>query len=213
MAIINTNTIKGRGLTVGKDLSVQGIRQLQKQLRAVEPGLRTQFMREIKKIAVVPNQAIKSAIPASPPLSGMEGYTNVSWGVGKPANSTSIIFRTRSSGSSQNTTLLRIKVNSVATSIADMAGRSGRSIGQGKRGSGMTAYVKRNRSGELIAVARRTPYEAGQKFIHNLNVAAKNRASRFVWKAVENDLPALQARVVMVVQKYEKIASYRLVKG
>jgi len=62
-------------------------------------------------------------------------------------------------------------------------------------------------------VARRTPYEAGQKFIHNLNVAAKNRASRFVWKAVENDLPALQARVVMVVQKYEKIASYRLVKG
>jgi len=213
MAILNTNVIKSRGLTVGKDISVQNVRQLQKQLRAIEPGLRTQFMREIKKIAVIPNQAIKTAIPARPPLSGMEGLTNVSWGVGKPANSTSIIFRTRSSGSGQNTTLLRIKVNSVATSIADMAGRSGNSIGQGKRGSGMTAYVKRTRSGELIAVARRTPYEAGQKFVHNLNMKGNNRPSRYVWKAVEDDLPALQARVSMVIKKYEKIASYRLVKG
>lgn len=210
---LETGTIKSKGLTIGKDLSVQDIRQLQKRLRAIQPELRTQFMRDIKKIAVIPNEAIKSAIPARPPLSGMEGLTNVSWGVGKPAKSTSVIFRTRSSGTSLNTTLLRIRVNSVATAIADIAGRSGRSIGQGKRGSGMTAFVKRTRSGELIAVARKTPYEAGAKFVQNLNIRANNKPSRFAWKAVEKDLPALQARVSMVVKTYEKIANYRMVRG
>ena len=210
---IDTNIVRSRGLTVGKDLSVQELRNLQKRLKAIEPGLRTQFMRDIKKIAVIPNEAIKSAIPATPPLSGMKGLTNVSWGVGKPAKSTSIIFRTRSSGSGLNTTLLRIRVNSVATAIADIAGRSGRSIGQGKRGSGMTAFVKRTRSGELIAVARRTPYAAGAEFVQNLNRRANNKPSRFAWKAVEKDLPALQARVSMVIKSYEKIANYRMVRG
>lgn len=210
---ISSSIVSAKGLVIGNDLSVEGLRNLQKRLRAIEPELRTQFMRDIKKIAVIPNQAIKNAIPATAPLSGMNGLTNVSWGVGKPAKSTSVIFRTRSSGTSLNTTLLRIRVNSVATAIADIAGRSGRSIGQGKRGSGMTAFVKRTRSGELIAVARKTPYEAGAKFIQNLNQRANNRPSRFAWKAVEKDLPYLQQRVVGVVKTYENIANYRMVRG
>ena len=203
-----------RGLNIATNFSVQEIRQLQKRLRDIEPGLRTQFMRDIKQIAVIPNQAIKNAIPGVPPLSGFAGESRVSWGQGKPAKSTTIRFRTASSSKSLNTTLLAIRVNSVATSIADMAGRSGRSVGRGYRGSGMTReFVKRRRDGSTYLVRRRTTAEAGRKFIANLNRQTGNLASRFAWKSVENDLPALQRRVIQVVNKYERIANYRMVRG
>lgn len=202
------------GLSIATNFSVQDVRQLQKRLRAIEPELRTEFMRKVKEIAFVPNKAIQGAIPASPPLSGFEGQSRVSWGQGKPAKSTTIRFRTQSSSKSLNTTLLAIRVNSVATSIADMAGRSGRSIGAGYRGSGFTReFVRRHRDGSTSLVRRRTTAEAGRKFIHNLNQETGNSASRFAWKSVERDLPALQRRVKEIVQKYERIANYRMVKG
>lgn len=205
----------GRGaLSIATNFSVQDVRQLQKRLRAIEPELRTQFMRDIKEIAFVPNKAIQGAIPVSPPLSGFGGLSRVSWGQGKPAKSTTIRFRTQSSSKSLNTTLLAIRVNSVATSIADMAGRSGRSIGSGYRGSGFTReFVRRHRDGSTSLVRRRTTAEAGRKFIHSLNQETGNSASRFAWKSVERDLPALQSRVKLIVQKYERIANYRMVKG
>lgn len=202
------------GLSIATNFSVQDVRQLQKRLRAIEPELRTEFMRKVKEIAFVPNKAIQGSIPASPPLSGFEGQSRVSWGQGKPAKSTTIRFRTQSSSKSLNTTLLAIRVNSVATSIADMAGRSGRSIGAGYRGSGFTReFVRRHRDGSTSLVRRRTTAEAGRKFIHSLNQETGNSASRFAWKSVERDLPALQRRVKEIVQKYERIANYRMVKG
>lgn len=214
MAISTQSILSSGGLQLATNFSVQDIRQLQRRLRDIEPGLRTQFMREIKQIAVIPNQAIKRAIPGIPPLSGFAGESRVSWGKGKPAKSTTVRFRTQSSSKSLNTTLLAIRVNSVATSIADMAGRSGRSVGRGYRGSGMTReFVKRRRDGSTYLVRRRTTAEAGRKFIANLNRQTGNLASRFAWKSVENDLPTLQRRVIQVVNKYERIANYRMVRG
>ena len=214
MALSLQSIRDARGLKLATNFSVQDIRQLQRRLRDIEPGLRTQFMRDIKQIAVIPNQAIKNNIPAIPPLSGFAGESRVSWGKGKPAKSTTVRFRTASSSKSLNTTLLAIRVNSVATSIADMAGRSGRSIGQGYRGSGYTReFVKRRRDGSTYLVRRKTTREAGQKFVSNLNRNTGNNASRFAWKAVEDDLPQLQRRVIEVVKKYEAIANYRMVRG
>jgi len=214
MALSSQSIQRAGGLSLATDFSVKDIRQLQRRLRDIEPGLRTQFMRDIKKIAFEPNKAINNAIPSIPPLSGMSGESRVSWGVGKPAKSTTVRFRTASSSKSLNTTLLAIRVNSIATSIADMAGRSGRSVGRGYRGSGYTReFLKRRRDGSLYYVRRRTTAEAGRKFISSLNRETGNRASRFAWKSVENNLPALNRRVSEVVNKYERIANYRMVRG
>lgn len=214
MALSLQSIRDARGLRLATNFSVQDIRQLQRRLRDIEPGLRTQFMRDIKQIAVIPNQAIKNAIPSTPPLSGFTGESRVSWGVGKPAKSTTIRFRTASGGKSLNTTLLSIRVNSVATSIADMAGRSGRSVGRGYRGSGYTReFVKRRKDGSTYLVRRRTTSLAGRKFILNLNRDTGNAASRFAWKSVEKDIPQLQRRVLETVKKYEAIANYRMVRG
>ena len=56
----------------GKPYSVQDIRKLQRDLKAIEPKLRTQFVREIKKIGKEPQKAIRKAIPNTPPLSGLD---------------------------------------------------------------------------------------------------------------------------------------------
>jgi len=214
MALSFQQIQRSGGLSIATNFSVQEVRQLQRRLRDIEPGLRTQFMRDIKKIGVIPNQAIKTAIPAIPPLSGMTGESRVSWGSGKPAKSTTIRFRTASSSKSLNTTLLSIRVNSIATSIADMAGRSGRSVGAGYRGSGYTReFVKRRRDGSTYLVRRRTTQAAGRQFIQNLNRQTGNPASRFAWKSVEKDLPDLERRVAEVVRRYQQIANYRMVRG
>lgn len=192
--------------------SVKDIRQLQKNLREIEPGLRAQFVKEIKTVGKAAETPIKSAIRKVRPLSGMTGhYGATSWDHGKkPYDSTSVRFRTQAGGKSLTTTLVSVRINSAATNIIDMAGRSGRSVGKGKRNSGLTPVVRRTADGSLIAYARRTTVEAGRTFIANLNAAAgvvKRAASRIAWPAVEKDLPNFEQSIDKIIQNYYRMAN------
>lgn len=191
--------------------SVQDIRTLQRNLREIEPGLRAQFVKEIKTVGKEAEKPIKRAILEVRPLSGMLNHNGDSgWGNGKPIDSTTVRFRTQAGGKSLTTNLVSVRLNSAAVNIMDMAGRSGRSIGQGKRRSGLTPVVRRTADGSLIAYARRTPYEAGRKFIANLNSAqgiVKRSASRIAWPAVEKDLPDFEKRIDGIIANYYRIAN------
>lgn len=199
-----------RGIQRGS-YSVQDIRKLQKNLRAIEPGLRAQFVKEVKVVGREAQKPIKAAIRRVQPLSGMRfNYGNTGWGRGKPIDSTTVRFRTQAGGKSLNTSLVSVRLNSAAVNIMDMAGRSGRSIGQGKRRSGYAPVVRRTADGSLVSYARRTPIEAGKKFIQNLNNASgiiKRGASRIAWPAVEKDLPDFEKRIDSIVQNYYRVAN------
>lgn len=195
----------------GNKFSVQEIRTLQRKLKAIEPKLRTEFLREVKTIGKEPEKAIRNAIPTTPPLSGL-AKGRIKWGEakgGKGAKSTTIRFRTQAGGKSLTTTLLGIRVNSAATSIADMAGRSGKSVGAGYRNSGYSKPIIRNYKdgGQSVEFRRRATKRAGLMFIRNLNSALGNRASRMAWKAVEKDLPQISKSVQYVVDKWAIRAS------
>lgn len=204
----------------GKPYSVQDIRKLQRDLKDIEPKLRTQFMREVKVIGKEPQKAIRNAIPTSPPLSGLDPNgrgrnAKIQWGkVTKGAKSggaksTTIRFRTQAGGKSLTTTLLGIRVNSPATSIADMAGRSGRSIGAGYRNSGFSKPMRRTYAdgSQSLQFRRRATRTQGEAFIRNLNSRIGNRPSRMAWKAVEKSLPRLSRDVQFVIDKWSIIAS------
>lgn len=197
----------------GQDWSVQEIRQLQRKLKEIEPKLRTEFMREIKTIGKTPNEAIKRAIPDVPPLSGMASQgAQLKWGearTGKGAKSTTIRFRTQAGGKSLTTTLLSIRLNSAASSVADMAGRSRRYIGKGYKGTGYSKPIRRRYKdgGESIEFRRRATSKAGTAFINNLNNKLGNRPSRMAWKAVEKDLPQISKTIQFVVDKWAIRAS------
>lgn len=195
----------------GKPFSVQDIREMQRKLKALEPSLRTEFMREVKQIGKKPAEAIRNAIPNEAPLSKMN-TGKLKWGEakgGKGAKSTTIRFRTKAGGKSLTTTLLGIRVNSAATSVADMAGRSGRFIGAGYRGSGKSKPIIRRYKdgGQSVEFERRATKKAGMAFVRNLNEKLNNKASRMAWKAVEKELPRISMEVQYVVDKWAIRAS------
>jgi hypothetical protein len=200
----------------GQPYSVQDIRALQKKLKEIEPSLRTQFLREIKAIGKEPEKAVRGAIPTTSPLSGMtKPGATLQWGkVTKGAKSggakaTTIRFRTQSGGRSLTTTLLGIRVNSAATSVADMAGRSGRYVGKGYKGSGYSKPIRRTYSdgGQSVEFRRRASSAGGEAFIRNLNNKLGNNPSRMAWKAIEKSIPQTSRAVQFVVDKWAIRAS------
>lgn len=197
----------------GGEYTVQEIRTLQRKLKAIEPSLRTQFMREVKEIAKEPNKSIKAAIPEQAPLSGMtKPGATLKWGQtkrGSGAKSTTIRFRTQAGGKSLTTTLLGIRVNSAATSVADMAGRSRRYVGKGYKGTGFSKPIRRTYAdgSQSLEFRRRATKKAGESFIRNLNEKLGERPSRMAWKAVEKDLPKLSKSVQFVIDKWAIRAS------
>jgi hypothetical protein len=197
----------------GTSWSVKEIRDLQRKLKAIQPSLRTEFMREVKQIGKSPNQAIKKAIPDIAPLSGMNNQgAALKWGVAKTgsgAKSTTIRFRTKAGGRSLTTSLLSIRLNSAASSVADMAGRSRRSIGKGYKSTGYSKPIRRTYSdgSQSVEFRRRATNKAGNAFIRNLNAELGNRPSRMAWKAVQKDLPNISKSVQYVVNKWAIRAS------
>jgi hypothetical protein len=199
----------------GQPYSVQDIRALQKKLKEIEPDLRKQFMREVKAIGKEPQKAIRDAIPTESPLSGMNPATRgknatLQWGkVTKGAKSggaksTTIRFRTQAGGRSLTTTLLGIRVNSAASSVADYAGRSGRYIGKGYKASGYSKPIRRTYKdgSQSVTFRREATAKAGNAFIRNLNDELGNRPSRMAWKAVEKSLPQTSRAVQFVIDKW-----------
>ena len=202
----------------GGDFTVQEIRALQKKLREIEPKLRTEFMREVKAIGKAPEKAIQTAIPSSAPLSGLDPAgrgrnATLQWGKTKKgfggAKSTTVRFRTQAGGKSLNSTLLGIRVNSAATSVADMAGRSRRYVGGGYKGSGTSKPIVRTYAdgGQSVSFQRRATRKGGNAFITNLNKKLSNQPSRMAWKSVQKDLPKLSKDVQFVVDKWAIRAS------
>lgn len=197
----------------GTSWSVYEIRNLQRKLKAIEPSLRTQFMREVKAIGKLPNQAIKKAIPDIAPLSGMsKPGTTLKWGVAKTgagSKATTIRFRTKAGGKSLTTSLLSIRLNSAASSVADMAGRSRRSIGKGYKSTGYSKPIRRTYAdgSQSVEFRREATNKGGSAFIRNLNAKLGNRPSRMAWRAVEKDLPNISKTVQFIVNKWAIRAS------
>jgi hypothetical protein len=187
----------GRSGVGAGDFSVQDIRELQKRLKAIEPRLRTELVRDVKRIAKPLESDIKANIPNIAPLSGMaKDRGRLGWGVGVPANKTLIQFRTSAGGKSLTTSLVRVKVSSPATVLADMAGRSGRYVGQGRRNDNASPSEKR----------RNASPAKGAKFIESLNRALGSGASRMAWPAAEKSRDAVRVAIEQVLrQAYDRI--------
>jgi hypothetical protein len=192
-------------------VSASDIRTLKRNLNDIEPDLRKQFVKDIKFVGADAAQTIKSAIRTVTPLSGMISHYGVTaWGQGKPIDSTTVRSKLSTGGRSLNASLVAVRLNSAAVNIFDMAGRSGAYVGQGKRRSGTTPVIRRTASGDLVAYARRTPAEAGRKFIANLNGASgvfKRSASRIAWPSVEKDLPQYEKRIDGIISAYYRTAN------
>jgi hypothetical protein len=178
------------GSGVGGGVSVMDVRELQKRMRNIEPRMRTEFVRNLKSIGKPLESKVKTGIGTIEPLSGMrKDKGRLGWNVGVPADKTLIQFRTSMSGKSLTTSLLRIKVSSPATVLVDMAGRSGRSVGEGRRNDNASPSLRR----------RNANRNKGYAFIASLNIKNSHTPSRRIWPSAEDSLPGIRREVDIVL--------------
>lgn len=114
-------------------------RNTMKQLALIEPTVRTDLRREYRRISKPGQQAVRKAISNKPPTRGIHlnrskqtvsGFYpivipgRVTWGTGKPAKSVTIETRLPRLRVKGFNSIVRLRVGSAATVIADLAGSS-----------------------------------------------------------------------------------------
>jgi hypothetical protein len=201
-------------------LTMSDIKQLQRDLKAIEPTLLRDMRKEIKQIAKPIEQRIKANIPQRPPMSGMGGvvkYRNGSYAINEgrlrwdgqglnptngkitkkfQPNATKISQAGRASGRSLTTPLAKVIMQSAPVSMVDMAGRVNKGRPQSRE------YVIRLRNGELQKRRHKVTTQ-GQQFLANL----PGRASRYGWSALESQLDSVSYEIDKVIQKYYQRAN------
>jgi len=189
-----------------KSASVNDIRELQRRLKRIDPEFRKALLREAKKPAKPIQAAIKNRLASVTPPSGLtQGRLN--WNASTdakgrvhPPTDVKIEFRTKSSGSRTVTSLVRIRAASPAVAMADMAGRSGRFIDAGYKGTGRTRMYKWKNTERMHTVNGQ-----GRALIRRLG----GKASRFVYPAAEQSLPEAMRKVDKVVSDFAKLVNMK----
>ena len=199
---------------VTAEFNQNSIRALQKRLKEIDPKLRTQLVRDAKAVGKPLQAAVKTSNQRIKPLSGMTNpgeyrrlvwgsMTIKGWGTVNPED-VKVQFRTAGSKRTNVTSLLRLAIPHPLMAIAQYAGRSGRSINKGYKGSGRTRVYKwRDRADG--GTVERTHIIRGQGRAMIDALRTQGRA----YKAVEHSMPAARAEIQKIVNKYEKIASDR----
>ena len=187
-----------------------------RELRKIEPTLAKQVRKDFRKIAAPVQKGVKNSIPATAPLSGMvTPIGRLSWGRGKPAKNATIDTRLPRKNSLTGT-LVKIRVGSAATVLADMAGRTGSWInakpmaGATKNNEGV--YMTSARSGNKIIRGYRYTYHTKRGpviggRVHRIKNQGRGliaklgkKASRYAWPGAEAALPQARSEMRKVLE-------------
>jgi hypothetical protein len=168
------------------DKTPSGFVQMQRELKALEPGLVRAMQKEAKAIAKPGADKVKAMIPSVAPLTGKDGHSGMlnrgrlGWNVGVRANKVSVKYSTKRSRVSGTTSLVSIRVESAVASMMDIAGK-GHSAGN-RTAAGIVMISKLKEKG----------------------------ASNFAWPAVEQEIPSMAAEIRLILNKYADMVSRKL---
>lgn len=173
------------------------VKGLLKDLETLEPGLKKQLVRDAKEVAKPIVSIIKSSIPATAPLSGMNNNGRIGWGAVKPANSVTVKFRSGRSRYTAVTPLLSVWVNSPMTAIADVAGKG--NMRKAKKVTSEYAYKDGSRSHRVTS--------QGRWMIKGLK---ERNLNNFIWPNVEDRIEDTQSEVKLIINRYEAKVNRKL---
>jgi hypothetical protein len=182
------------------EIEITDYTRLIRMLGQVDKMLVKELKARYKEIASPVRDKIRNAIDSQPPLSGMRKVSvpgRVAWGVGKPPKSTTIRVP-RVTKTNKGWAITAVRVNSAATIIADMAGKSNRVTGKSKK----TELYRYNGPGNKEGYRQHRLSRAGSRlFIANLDARLGGKASRRVWPAAEDALPEAQREMQEAINK------------
>ena len=191
-------------------IKVQGVRETLQLLDAVQPGSLTALRKDIVQLTEPAVSAIRSRIPASAPLSGMNHYGRTRYAGAKVKASLDL----RSSKYGNDISLVKIEVASpglaAGLEIADMAGRKqmvhGPRLPYEYKGIGRRGGSGRQNPTRSRAVVRRgnsAPFSyritgQGKGMMDNLGGVP----SRYVYPALAGKVEGLAGAMLKTVESY-----------
>jgi hypothetical protein len=191
-------------------IKVQGVRETLQLLDAVQPGSLKALRKDIVRLTEPAVSAIRSRIPASAPLSGMNHYGRTRYAGAKVKASLDL----RNSIYGNNISLVKIEVASpglaVGLEIADMAGRKRMQHGprlpyeyKGRGRIGGSGRQNPTRSRSVVRRGNSAPFSyritgQGKGMMDNLGGVP----SRYVYPALAGKVDGLAAAMLKTVESY-----------
>jgi hypothetical protein len=187
-------------------------------LDAVQPGSIKALRKEIRQIAQPAVTAIKSNLPTSAPLSGMNHYGRTRF-AGARVNAQLLFGR---SIDSDTIPLVRLQVvspsDAVGLEIADMAGRKtmmhGPALPYEYKGRGRIARSGRQKPTRSRSVVRRGQTAAFQYRITGQGKGMTDNLgrvpSRYIYPALAGKVDGIAADMLKTLQKYSDKINYKL---
>jgi hypothetical protein len=166
-------------MTTVQMLEVSGLKEALKTINSLDKKVRRQLTKDFENAAEPMLQAMKSAIPSAPPLSGFANKSRTAW----KKNETKNIKLKLDTRRARNRNLaqgaqyeslgtVKIRTMSPALAILDMAGKRGSSSAR------------------------------GEALVNGLNSRFGN-ASRFMWPAAESKWQEVEMNLVPVIAKVQ----------
>lgn len=176
----------------------KGVKEMVDILKSVEPELWKQLRSDIRKIAAPAVSSIKSNVPTIAPLSGMVNNGRLAWSPVKVNVSITPAQRARGFGSTTSNLAAIISKGSAGQGmvIADMAGRGGGR--QRKNQTRVYPYKGGSRSHRVNG--------QGQAMINALG----KQPSRYVYPAIERQLPAIRSGVADSIEQMAKTVNAKI---
>jgi hypothetical protein len=187
-------------------------------LDAVQPGSIKALRKEIKQIAQPAVSAIKSNLPSTSPLSGMNHYGRTRF-AGAQVNTQLLLGKAINS---DTIPLVRIQVvspgDAVGLEIADMAGRKtmmqGPQLPYEYKGRGRVGASGRQKPTKSRSVVRRGQTQAFQYRITGQGKGMTDNLggipSRYIYPALAGKVDGIAADMMKTIDKYSEKINYKL---
>lgn len=172
-----------------------GVKETIKLMRQVEPEMLKDMRKSIRQISNPAVLAIKSNSPKVAPLSGMAHNGRTSYSTPKVSVNITPGQRSRGFGSTTSNLVAITATGSGKVYGFDIADIAGRANNAGKYTQ--TRKFVDSRTGQVV---RRKINGQGQNLINVLN-SRGGPASRYVYKSIEDKLPAIRIEVAKVIER------------
>ena len=199
-------------------IKIQGVKEMLQLLDAVQPGSIRELRKEIRQIAQPAVTAIKSNLPTSSPLSGMNHYGRTRF-AGAQVKAELLLGRAINS---DTIPLVRLAVQSpgdaVGLEIADMAGRKsmmhGPALPYEYKGRGRIGGSGRQKPTKSRSVVRRGQTAAFQYRITGQGKGMTDNLggvpSRYIYPAVAGKVDEIAADMMKTIDRYSEKINYKL---
>jgi hypothetical protein len=199
-------------------IRVEGVKEMLQLLDSVQPGAIRELRKEIRQIAQPAVSAIKSNLPTTSPLSGMNHYGRTRF-AGAQVNAQLLLGR---SINSTTIPLVRIQVvspgDAVGLEIADMAGRKtmmhGPRLPYEYKGRGRIGGSGRQNPTKSRSVVRRGQTQAFQYRINGQGKGMTDNLggvpSRYIYPALAGKVDGIAADMLKTLDKYAEKINYKL---